>query len=360
VVVWAWELGFAWNEIRREMALFAAVVTSAMIIGGVRQITAPPAPETVRVATVVPSTGQLQASLPDDALAQRLLSGEPLVEADAAALRAGMAPMYDELFRHSTREARAGAELILWPEGAAWVLAQDEAALLSRGRALAQAEGVYLAMGLATFHDDGSLHENKLVLLDPAGEAVLTYHKTMLVPFAEDGVFVAGAGEIPVVDTPFGRVGAVICHDMDHHEFMAQLAGRDVDLLLVPVGDWADIGRTHLNMSRLRAVEQGVTVVRAARGGISAVIGPQGEVLASLNRGDVNVDGTLLEPPLPATTGVLVAEAPAQSGVATLYSVLGDAFAWANLLAFAALAVLAFARRRAGAGDPLASKPSPA
>ncbi|HSH12188.1 MAG TPA: nitrilase-related carbon-nitrogen hydrolase, partial [Desulfurivibrionaceae bacterium] len=225
---------------------------------------------------------------------------------------------------------------------------------------LTQAEGVYLAMGLTTFHDDGSLHENKLVLLDPAGEAVLTYHKTYLVPFAEEGVFVAGEGTIPVVETPFGRIGAVICYDIDHHQFIAQLAGQEVDMLLVPVGDWAEIGRTHLDMSRLRAVEQGMTVVRAARGGISAVISPRGEVLASLNRTDAHVDGTLVEPPMPASMGVMVAEAPAQSGITTLYSLLGDAFAWVNLLALATLVVLAFIRRRVRVDDMVATKPSPA
>lgn len=359
VVVWAWEQEFSWGQIRREIAFFAAVVAMAFIAGGVRQATAPPATETVRVATVIPSTEQLYASLPDDVLVQKLLSGEALSAGDAQTLRAAMAPLHDDLFRHSAREARAGAELILWPEGAAWVLASDEPDLLARGRALAQAEGVYLAMGLTTFHDDGSLHENKLVLLDPAGEAVLTYHKTMLVPFVEEGVFVAGDGTIPVVETPFGRVGAVICYDMDDHEFIAQLAGQEVDLLLVPVGDWAEIGRTHLDMSRLRAVEQGMTVVRAARGGISAVISPRGEVLASLNRADVHVDGTLVEPPLPASTAVMVAEAPAQSGITTLYSRLGDAFAWGNLLGLAALVVLAFVRRRVGVGDTVASEPSP-
>ena len=357
VLVWAWEQEFSWAQIRREIAFFAAVVAVAFVAGGVRQATAPPATETVRVATVSPSTEEFYASLPDGVLVQKLRSGETLSEGEAQTLRAATA-LHDDLFRHSAREARAGAELILWPEGAAWILASDEPDLLARGRALAQAEGVYLGMGLVTYHDDGSLHENKLVLLDPAGEAVLTYHKTYLVPFAEEGVFVAGEGTIPVVETPFGRVGAVICYDMDHHDFIAQLAGQEVDLLLVPVGDWAEIGRTHLDMSRLRAVEQGMTVVRASVGGISAIISPRGEVLASLNRADIV--GTPAEPPLPARTGVMVAEAPTRSGITTLYSLLGDAFAWLNLLALSALVVLAFVRRRVGVGDTVASKPSPA
>lgn len=75
----------------------------------------------------------------------------------------------------------------------------------------------------------------------------------------------------------------------------------------------------HLQIVRWRAVELGVSVVRAANTGISAVIGPDGRVLArGVEGGDSRVDGVLWgEAPL-ATRG-------------TAYARIGDVVGWANL-----------------------------
>ena len=66
----------------------------------------------------------------------------------------------------SRREARAGARLIVWPEGNLLVFADDEAPFLQRAKQLASEEHVYLGMGMGTIHVGARLpFENKLVLI---------------------------------------------------------------------------------------------------------------------------------------------------------------------------------------------------
>ncbi len=52
------------------------------------------------------------------------------------------APLNDDLLAHSEQEARAGAKIIVWPEGGAQVPQEDEAALLGRAGTLARTTGV--------------------------------------------------------------------------------------------------------------------------------------------------------------------------------------------------------------------------
>ncbi|HAC48677.1 MAG TPA: apolipoprotein N-acyltransferase, partial [Sulfitobacter sp.] len=84
----------------------------------------------------------------------------------------------------------------------------------------------------------------------------------------------------------------------------------------------------HLAQARMRAIEQGLPMARAANTGISAMIDPQGRVTASLA---LNTEG-FIDAPLPAPLPP------------TLYSRSGD-LPLSVLLALC-LAGLAVARRR--------------
>ena len=58
-------------------------------------------------------------------------------------------PINNELFAQSLHEARAGAKIIVWSEGAAGVVQEDEAALLKQASAFTRTTGTYLDMGVS-------------------------------------------------------------------------------------------------------------------------------------------------------------------------------------------------------------------
>ncbi|KPV49739.1 hypothetical protein SE17_30895 [Kouleothrix aurantiaca] len=348
VANWVWDNGLPVARASRGPVFYAAALLLALLGGGAWLAFAAPARAEVPVATVVSSSQQLLNSVPSDALG-RLLAGTATAQ-DNALLHTGMATLSDEMLAQSARAAQAGARIIVWPEGSLLLSPADEAAFQGRAAELARNNGVYLVTAYAVLHQ-GAKHENKAIVFDPRGAQALEYAKHNLVPFAEDSVFERGAGLIPTLDTPYGRLAVVICHDQDHHEFIAQAGRQGVDLLLIPTGDWKTIDQAHQRLGMMRAVEQGVTVVRATRGGLSAVIDPQGRVLASMDRGDVYFDRTPVEPALPNDVSTMFGSAPA-SGMPTLYRTTGDAFAWLCVAGLAGFVAAALRRRQARAAVP--------
>jgi apolipoprotein N-acyltransferase len=120
--------------------------------------------------------------------------------------------------------------------------------------------------------------------------------------------------------------GAVMPHESDEARARPQL------ILNVTNDAW--FGRTpgpwqHLRQARLRAIEEGVPLIRAANNGISAVVDPYGRITGSL---PLDVDGVL-------DSGLPVAIGP------TTYSRIGNSAALLGMLAFVLLAALL--RRRA-------------
>ena len=80
-------------------------------------------------------------------------------------------------FEQPVKEAQAGAKIILWPKFALPVAKEDEAAVIARGKEIAQQEGVCLAMSLGTMYTDETPFELKLLVVDPNGEVVIEHYK---------------------------------------------------------------------------------------------------------------------------------------------------------------------------------------
>ena len=144
--------------------------------------------------------------------------------------------------------------------------------LLSRVRALARDSHVYLVVGFAERRDDCMF--NSVIICSPDGEIVLRYSKTHT---ADDEPFNTKGNEFPVVDTPFGRWGALICMDRQLPETSRILAVKGAQLILVPA--WGMCGEMNDVMMRARAYENGVHVafVHPRR---CLIIGPDGTIIA--------------------------------------------------------------------------------
>jgi predicted amidohydrolase len=149
--------------------------------------------------------------------------------------------------------------------------------------------GVHIAFGLVTKEKVESILHNALVVVGPDGDLVGHYHKVHL--RGEERMTFRPGFRYQVLETDFGLVGLMLDWDLAFPEVARSLALEGAELLLVGA-NWetphADEWRTYL---RARAYENGVYVAAANRVGAepsysffgeSAVIGPRGQVYASL------------------------------------------------------------------------------
>jgi len=186
------------------------------------------------------------------------------------------------LLERSADAARSGADLIAWSETAGHVLNTDLDQLIADGQALASEHEIYLFMGLGIWHPGSQPPlENKVFAITPTGEIAWQTHKARPVVGSEAPFLPPGHNELPTLDTPFGRVGLVICHDLDFTDYVAQAGRKEVDLLIAPSADWTVIADLHAKMGIMRAVENGFWLLRPAYNGLTVIASPQGHVVYS-------------------------------------------------------------------------------
>ncbi|SHI81458.1 apolipoprotein N-acyltransferase [Wenxinia saemankumensis] len=207
------------------------------------------------------------------------------------------------------------ADLVVWPETALpWPIdlaAAEDLKPLVRGLGDAT-----LVTGLLRWQD--GVYYNSLLSLDPGGTVRDVYDKVHLVPFGEyvplgelaarlgirglaardGGGFAAGGAAAAIELDGIGTARPLICYEGIFAEEVG-LPGAAPRLLLLVTNDaWFGTRagpQQHLAQARLRAIEQGVPLVRAANTGISAMIDARGRITASLPLG---VQGAL-DAPLP-------------------------------------------------------------
>jgi apolipoprotein N-acyltransferase len=306
IVNYAWERSFSWPEIRRGVIIYAGIMLAVLAYGNIRLAFFQPQADTMRVHGFTAVDGrqlkpELMQAQQESWRAYRQLSAE----------------IQDLYFEGTVREARAGAQLVLWPENAVWLASEDEAALIARGQQIAQQEGIYLAMGFATEYQDDTPYENKLIIVDPAGEIVLEHYK-----YGGQSLegFKPGDGILRTVETPFGTLSGIICWDTDFHAPVRQAGRNGTDILLSPSFEWRAISPMHAQMAVFRAIENGVSLVRLADNGLSIVADPYGRTVATVDF-------------FTASEWVMVAQVPT-AGVFTIYSVIGDLFGWLAVVGF--------------------------
>jgi apolipoprotein N-acyltransferase len=131
--------------------------------------------------------------------------------------------------------------------------------------------------------------------------------------------------------------GIAICKDMDFTPLSRKYGKADVGLMLVPAWDFNMDRGWHGHIAVMRGVEDGFSLVRAAKDGYLTVSDNRGRVVAE-QRSDAAPFATLL------------ASVPAAHS-ATLYLLLGDWFAWLAC-ALLVLAIVQFCRVAMSARAP--------
>lgn len=222
-------------------------------------------------------------------------------------------------------EAPDDIDLVIWPESASpYPLEQDPEARRLIG--LVVPPGGLLVTG-ANRYDLASKPArawNSLYVLDDQGTIVARYDKQDLVPFGEflplrdvfgrlglDKLtagtidFAPGPGRQTLAPADLPAFSPLICYEVIFSGRVLDPQARPRWLLNITNDAW--FGRSsgpyqHLAMARLRAIEEGLPLVRAANTGISAVIDPWGRFEASLGLGRTGVLDVSLPRPLPELT----------------------------------------------------------
>jgi apolipoprotein N-acyltransferase len=214
---------------------------------------------------------------------------------------------------------------IIWPEAAPPFLlarepeALDDIALITSDKVLLTG-AVRVEVNTPTdYHPYNSFY-----IFAHGGQLLDTYDKFHLVPFGEylplksifeavgiaklvnsPGDFSAGAGA-RTFDVPGAPpVTPLICYEI---LFPDEIAATRRPGWFVNVTDDSWFGPPsstgpyqHLLTARIRAIEQGVPIARAANTGISAMIDPNGRVTATLGAGQMGVVDAMLPAALPPT-----------------------------------------------------------
>jgi apolipoprotein N-acyltransferase len=304
----------------RPLAAFAVVYVAVILSGGTRLAFFPPSSPSVRVASLSPPKQPQQPAFNDlNAIVQ-----ESATSAQVSAFRDASAAVANDLLSRSALDASAGAKIIFWSETAVPILAQDEPALLARGRDLARSDHIYLGMTLGTWTPGAPKPlQNKLFLIEPDGNVAWQYLKARPTPGPETAASVQTDGKLKWIDSLHGRMVGAICYDMDFPSLMAQAGADRADIVISPAGDWQAIDPRHTEMASFRAVEEGFNLARQTNQGLSAAYDYEGHQLAHMDQ-------------YQAEDLTMVAQLPTR-GVRTLYSLLGNWLAWVCLVVLIAL-----------------------
>ena len=261
---------------------------------------------------------------------------------------------YIGLSRGSGKQGLDGITLLIWPESAFPFYLTTEPDALAQIAALLPEKG-FLITGADRVGEPPAGAANtdartSIYVIDHAGAVRALYDKVHLVPFGEFLPFenllhriglvaltkvTAGLrpGErrqaMPVPGAPAAL--PLLCYEVIFPDELGTGNERAGWLLNLTNDGWFGMSSgpyQHFAQARLRAIEQGLPLVRAANTGISAVVDPAGRVIASLALGSEGI----FDAPLP------------RSLAPTIYARYGDAPA-AALFALA-LAVVFYRRMR--------------
>jgi apolipoprotein N-acyltransferase len=226
---------------------------------------------------------------------------------------------------------------LIWPESAFPFFLAREADALAQIAALLP-EGTVLITGAVrapeTVPPPGVTRAyNSIYVLDHDASILSIYDKVHLVPFGEylpfqdflerlgltqlvqvRGGFIPGDRRRAMTVPRAPRFLPLVCYEIIFPSAAVPRGERPGWLLNLTNDGWFGISSgpyQHLQQARVRVIEEGLPLVRAANTGISAVVDPLGRVIRSLPLGTEGVLDSALPRPLPPTVYARAGDGPA-------------------------------------------------
>lgn len=209
-----------------------------------------------------------------------------------------------------------GIKLVVWGETATpYFLDRDEAHLREITEAVPPDGFLITGLLRAGVHDGRYVPYNSMFVIDEKGEIKDYYDKVHLVPFGEylpfrelwpsfmapvaNVVGDLGRGEkyknMQISGLPL--LGGAICYESIFPKQVLNPRNRPEILVVVANDGWYGVSAgpfQHLAAAQMRAVEEGITVIRSANTGISAIIAPNGDMSGIIGLNEKGISDTAL------------------------------------------------------------------
>lgn len=175
---------------------------------------------------------------------------------------------------NAVKEAKAaGVQIVCFPEMAllGWVNpdAHQRAQAIpgpdtDRLASIAKEHQIYISIGLG--EKDGDELYDAAVLINDSGEIILKHRKVNILTELMEPPYTPGKG-VQVVETPYGRIGMIICADSFDATVKTEMKALQPDLLIIPYGwakeeeDWPEHGLELDTTVTATAMEIGCPVI---------------------------------------------------------------------------------------------------
>ncbi len=216
------------------------------------------------------------------------------------------AGIFDQLVAMSTAPSASGKmpTHIIWPESAVPFLVDESEAARRQIAAMLQPDKTLISGAIRrSVPDPDADYFTSVIVFDSMGKVTGSYDKWRLVPGGEflpfawlleplgfqrlvslPGSFAAGTGPKSLPVAHAGHAGMIVCYEVIFPDRLIDTTERPDWIVNVTNDGWfgKSIGPyQHLAQARLRAIEQGVPLARAANTGVSGVFDAVGREIAT-------------------------------------------------------------------------------
>lgn len=213
------------------------------------------------------------------------------------------------------------SDLTIWPETAVPYMLEYSPEVAET--VVGASGGKPVALGIQ--REEAGRFYNSLRVLEGTGEETARYDKAHLVPFGEyipfgdlaydwfglrafaaqaGNTYSAGPGPRILDLGRFGKVLPLICYEAIFPRDVNAMPSRPDWMLQITNDAWFGVWTgpfQHFDQARLRAVEQGLPLIRVANTGVTAVVDARGRVVEQLPFGTMGTLDTRVPGALPAT-----------------------------------------------------------
>ncbi len=241
------------------------------------------------------------------------------------AKRAQIVKKYFALTQEAVSESKIDSadskikKLVIWPESAMPFLILRREKILRKLADILPKNHILLAGnvrfekgqgGKALRGKTGGKFYNSLLMFDDKAEVLALFDKKHLIPFGEympfkpffnliglkqlansHGAFEVGSKSRYIKEAGIPAFAPLLCYEVIFPDEVIE-GKRPAWLLNVTNDAWyglSDGPYQHLHYSKVRAVEQGLPLIRAANTGISAIINPYGQIVTQLGLGEMGI-----------------------------------------------------------------------